>query len=258
VVMGRHVKSLEFIDIAFGDRPALTPAETFYQRLLAGNREEALETAEAALADRTLLDYYDTVVLEALRHAADDLWRGALSRERAVAVTKAMLAVIHDLGEHEDAGVRPRVVVPQVGPIAGVVACVAGRSPLDVAVSAMLVQLLEQRGVPARRVSYAAVGRERIAAFDQNDIAVVVVLSVTLDGVPAHLRYLARRLRARLPRTPVVAGLWREGDALFSNLEARKTVGVDALVTSLGAAVEAAMTAVGPDRTEVVGPVRSP
>jgi hypothetical protein len=53
VVMGRHVKSLEFVDIALGDRPPLTPAETFYQRLLAGNREEALETAEAALAGQS-------------------------------------------------------------------------------------------------------------------------------------------------------------------------------------------------------------
>ena len=122
----------------------------------------------------------------------------------------------------------------------------------------MLVQLLEQRGIPARRVSYAAVGRERIAAFDPNGIAVVVVLSLMLDGVPAHLRYLARRLRARLPRTPVVAGLWREGDALLSNPEVRKTVGADALVTSLRAAVEAATTAVSPDRTEVAVPVRSP
>jgi hypothetical protein len=258
VVMGRHVQSLEFLDIAFGDRPALTPAETFYQRLLAGNREEALETAEAALADRSLLDYYDTVVLEALRRAADDLASGTLTRERAVAVTKGMLAVIHDLGEHEDTGPEARTVAPQVWPAAGTVACVAGRNPLDVALAAMLVQLLDQRGVPARRVSYAAVGRERIADFDPSGIAVVVVSSVVLEGVPAHMRYLTRRLRVQLPRTPVIAGIWREGDVLFSNLELRKTVGADALVTSLRAALDAVVTAAGPERVAVAVPVRSP
>jgi hypothetical protein len=32
VVLGRHVDKLEFLDVLFGDRPALTPVENFYQR----------------------------------------------------------------------------------------------------------------------------------------------------------------------------------------------------------------------------------
>jgi hypothetical protein len=172
--------------------------------------------------------------------------RGALSRERAVALTKSMLAVIEDLGEHEDARPAGRAVVPQVPSTAGVVACIAGRGPLDEAVSAMLAQLLERRGLAARRVPYATVGRERIAEFDASDLGVVAVSSVALDGVPAHLRYLIRRLRVHLPKTPIVAGIWREGDALVTDADLQKTVGADALVTSLRAAVDAAMSAAGP------------
>ncbi|RZL18410.1 MAG: AI-2E family transporter, partial [Sphingomonas sp.] len=63
VVMGRHVKSLEFFDVLLGDRPALTPVESFYQRILANNPDEALAQAEALLTDRSLTDYYDGVVL---------------------------------------------------------------------------------------------------------------------------------------------------------------------------------------------------
>ena len=37
---------------------------------------------------------------------------GALSRERAAAVATSMLAVIDDLGEHEDAGPGGRAMVP--------------------------------------------------------------------------------------------------------------------------------------------------
>ena len=258
VVMGRHVKSLEFMDILLGDRPALTPVETFYQRLLSGNREDALEMAEAALADRTLIDYYDTVVLEALRRAADDVARGALSREHAVGMTKSMLAVIEDLGEVEDPGPAGRAVVPQLRPSAGVVACIAGRGPLDDAVSAMLAQLLEQRGVAARRVPFAAVGRDRIAEFDPTNITVVAVSSVALAGVPAHLRYLVRRVRLRVPNTPIVAGIWREGDALSGETELQKMTGADILVTSLRAAVDAAMPpAAVPVRSEAAVPVHS-
>jgi predicted PurR-regulated permease PerM len=258
VVMGRHVKSLEFMDIALGDRPPLTPAEGLYQRLLSGNRDEALETAEAALGGRTLLDYYDTVGLEALRRAADDAERGAISRARAIAVRKTMLAMIEDLGEYEDAGPGDRAVTPPAPSPSGTVACVAGRGPLDEAVSAMLAQLLERRGVAVRRVPYAAVGRERIAQFTPGDVVVVAVSSLALDGVPAHLRYLVRRLRSRLPDTPIVAGIWREGDAAASGADLQKTVGADVIVTSLRAAVDATMPAVVPDRSEAAAPVHSP
>ena len=247
VVMGRHVKSLEFVDIALGDRPPLTPAESLYQRLLSGNRDEALETAEAALAGQTLLDYYDTVVLEALRRAADDAALGTLSRARAIAVRKTMLAMIEDLGEYEDAAPGERAVTPPAPSSAGTVACIAGRGPLDEAVSAMLAQLLERRGVPVRRVPYAAVGRERIAQFTPGDVAVVAVSSLALDGVPAHLRYLVRRLRARLPNTPIVAGIWREGDAVASGADLQKTVGADVIATSLRTALDAAMPAAIPE-----------
>jgi predicted PurR-regulated permease PerM len=260
VVMGRHVKSLEFMDILLGDRPPLTPAETFYQRLLSRNREEALETAEAAIADRTLLDYYDTVVLDALRRGADDVTRGALSRERALAMRTSMLAIIDDLGESEDSGTIDRGLVPPVRPPAGVVLCIAGRGPLDEAVSAMLAQLLERRGVLTRRVTYAAVGRERIAEFSPGDVAVVLVLSLTLDGAPVHLRHLVRRLRVRLPNTPIVAGVWREGDASVNHAEIQKAVGADVVVTSLRAAMDAATPAPvpAPDRPEAAVPVHSP
>ena len=46
VVLGRHVDRLEFLDVLFGDRPALTPVESFYQRMLAGDVPETLDNAE--------------------------------------------------------------------------------------------------------------------------------------------------------------------------------------------------------------------
>ena len=36
VVLGRHIERLEFLDVVLGDRPALTPVENFYQRVLVG------------------------------------------------------------------------------------------------------------------------------------------------------------------------------------------------------------------------------
>ena len=55
VVLGRHIERLEFLDVILGDRPALTPIENFYQRILSGDPVAALEQAELLLKERSLL-----------------------------------------------------------------------------------------------------------------------------------------------------------------------------------------------------------
>ena len=47
VVVGRHVDQLKFLDILLGDSPALAPEEGFYQRVLAGDPDEAALQAES-------------------------------------------------------------------------------------------------------------------------------------------------------------------------------------------------------------------
>ena len=83
VVLGRHVERLEFLDVMFGDRPALSPPEIFYQRMLAGDPTEAAEKAEQFLKERSLASYYDEVALKGLQLAQVDAERGALDQERS-------------------------------------------------------------------------------------------------------------------------------------------------------------------------------
>jgi hypothetical protein len=45
LVLGRHVEGLNFLEVLLGDQPALTPAESFYQRALIGDSAEALKEA---------------------------------------------------------------------------------------------------------------------------------------------------------------------------------------------------------------------
>ena len=58
VVLGRHVYGLEFLEVLLGDRPALSPAESFYQRMLAGDPDEVQDQAELLLRTRALSAYY--------------------------------------------------------------------------------------------------------------------------------------------------------------------------------------------------------
>ncbi|MGC5799482.1 AI-2E family transporter [Sphingomonas sp. NFX23] len=231
VVMGRHVKSLEFFDVLLGDRPALTPIESFYQRILARNPDEALAQAEMLLTDRSLTEYYDGVVLEGLKLAVEDEARGTIDRAGAAQMTKSMMSVIEDL--QPTSGAAPSDTVAQ----AQTVACVAGHGAFDDAVTAMLTQLLGQHGVHAKRIPNTAVSRDAVQTLNLTRIDVIAISYLEVTGSPAQLRYLVRRLRARAPNARIVVGLWPQGEATLSDTGIQQALGADRYVSSLAEAV---------------------
>src|ERR1700724_2669600 len=102
VVLGRHVERLEFLDVMFGDRPALSPPEIFYQRMLAGDPTEASEKAEQFLKERSLSSYYDEVALKGLQLAQADVERGALNLERLTKIRETVREFTNDLSDQDD------------------------------------------------------------------------------------------------------------------------------------------------------------
>jgi predicted PurR-regulated permease PerM len=274
VVLGRHVERLEFLDVILGDRPALTPVESFYQRMLAGDPDEAREQAEHLLRDRPLSTYYDEVVLKGLRLAAIDSARGVLTDVQLHRIKAAMQTLIDDLDEHEDrdhpkgstddatAPSRgeqdvpnhppPGKVVPEILPAAwrgkAPVLCIAGRGVLDEAAASMLAQLLHKHGLAARVLAHHAVSRGFIGSLDPEGVAMVCLCYLEIDGAPSHLRYLLRRLRQRVPAAKLLVGLWPADQAILTDDRLRAAVGADVYTTSLREAVEACLDAA---RTEV-------
>jgi len=264
VVLGRHIPSLEFLDVLLGDRPALTPVESFYQRMLANDPEEALEQAEGLLADRSLTAYYDQVVLGGLKLAAEDARRGAIHRPQARRLVENMVGLIHDLDDHDETATPaptpslhplPGQPIAETAPATlpdapaewqapGSVVCIAGRGVLDDAVTAMLEQLLGRRGFGVRRVNHAAAGRDAAVPLDLSGAKLVCLSYLELGGTPSHLRYLVRRLR-RMTDAPVLVGLWPEGEAALSDEQIQRTLGADRYVGSLGQAVEASLALAG-------------
>ena len=250
VVMGRHVKSLEFFDVLLGDRPALTPVESFYQRILADNPDEALAQAEVLLADRPLVDYYDGVVLQGLKLAVEDQAKGTIDKPRAQQMTRSMLSVINDLDGHADAaGGETSPSLPTT--LETRTACVAGRGPFDDAVSTMLTQLLKRRAIASRQIGNAMVSREGIAQLDLAGIKVIAISYLELAGSPAELRYLIKRLRQRAPGAKIIVGLWPEGEAALTDAGIQRAIGADLYVGSLHAAATAIVDQLGPDTTAI-------
>src|ERR1700754_3868633 len=99
VVLGRHVDRLAFLDVMFGDQPALAPPEIFYQRMLAGDPAEAAEKAEEFLKERSLSSYYEEVALPGLRLAQADLKREVLDQTRLVRIRDTVIEFTADLSE---------------------------------------------------------------------------------------------------------------------------------------------------------------
>src|SRR3954471_6274699 len=107
VILGRHVPRLEFLDVILGDRPALTPVENFYQRMLANDPDEALDQAELLLKERSLIAYYDEIALKGLQLAANDAQRGVLNADHLRRIKKGMHELVRDLADHDDRDPSP-------------------------------------------------------------------------------------------------------------------------------------------------------
>lgn len=226
VVLGRHIPAFEVFDILLGDQPALSPAETFYQRAIAGHPDEAIEQAEILLETRSLASYYDEVVLGGLRLAAAAVDRGAVKRAALSVVSETTLEVLALLSDHPDAednkaGLSPIDTPPSESSDASrrddlsghSVVCFAGRGPLDGAVAAMMTQLLRRAGCEVREHSRDPAQRDDAAGYEWEDADAICILGLFDERSFHRLQPLLRKIAH--PR--VVIGVQRTRDEAVSD-----------------------------------------
>ena len=273
VVLGRHIERLEFLDVMFGDRPALSPPEIFYQRMLAGDPTEAAEKAEEFLKERSLSSYYDEVALKGLRLAQADAERGALDEKRLMTIRDAVGEFANNLSEQDD---RPPVkansttdaeassAVESVAKDAAYenlpvlkkadlppewqsehpVLCVAGRSLIDEAAAIMLAQLTTAHGLAARVEAAEALSPTNVARLETAGVAIVCLVYLDASG-PAHLRYSVRRLRRKLPKATLILGCWMNDMDPAVLEQIREGAKADLAAATLGEAVKLCIEATG-------------
>ena len=273
VVLGRHVERLAFLDVMFGDRPALSPPEIFYQRMLAGDPTEAAEKAEEFLKERSLSSYYDEVALPGLRLAQADLDREVLDVARLVKIRDAVSEFAADLsdpventGKHET--VDPEAAAALDGAPAQAelrivnreelsgpwqsehaVLCIAGRTPLDEAAGLMFMDLVRAHGLEGRIDGAETLATANIFRMETAGVA-LVCLSYLDTSSPAHMRFTVRRIRRKLPTAIIMLGVWN-GDIADANLEQlRENAKADLACRSLHDAVNACITAAKSENIE--------
>lgn len=273
VVLGRHVERLEFLDVMFGDRPALSPPEIFYQRMLAGDPTEAAEKAEEFLKERSLASYYDDVALKGLQLAQADAGRGALDQERLTKIRDAVTEFAGDLSDQDD---RPPLkgnsttdseassAVESVAENAAneklpilnkealppdwqgehPVLCMAGRSLIDEAAAVMLAQLSTAHGLAARVEAAEALSTTNVFRLDTTGVAIACLVYLDASG-PAHMRYAVRRLRRKLPTVTIILCCWfQQTDPAALEL-LREGAKADLVAASLGEAINLCIEATG-------------
>jgi predicted PurR-regulated permease PerM len=290
VVLGRHVERLEFLDVIFGDRPALSPSEMFYQRMLAGDPTEAAGKAEEFLKEKSLSSYFDEVALRGLQLAQVDAKRGTLDQARMTKIRDAVTEFASDLSTQDDA--IPDIASPTMDAEAAAavetvhdtavssnlpvvrkadlplnwqgqfpVLCLAGRSPLDEAAAVLFSQLSNAHGLAARVEPAEALSTTNIVGLETAGVA-IVCLSYLDASSPAHMRYSVRRLRRKLPKATIMLGCWAENTDKEALEELRATARADTVAGSLSEAMMICRTAAGVNEADqdpavVAGSVRA-
>src|SRR3984957_8848875 len=243
VVLGRHVESLNFIELLLGDQPPLSPVQSFYQRILASDPDEVAFQAEGLLKNMSLLGYYEEVALPALALAQIDVLRGALENSRQIEVCESVEHVVADLSDHvesptesKDAAAKPPVGAkpdPEVSAneaaseiLQGSGLCLAGRTPLDQAACAILIQLLERRNIAARGAGPQALTTSGIFGLNADGVKAICIFYLDHQGL-ASIRYSVRRLRKKFPNLPIAVCLWGSAElsATAEAARADQTIG---------------------------------
>lgn len=214
VVLARHVDRLKFIDVMLGDQPALTPQQAAYQRLLTGDPMEAIEQARGFLKEATIADYYEKILLGALRLAQADAELGRLDDVRLENIFKAVSEIVEDLAEHgneaaSEAKVKARPSDRKVVSMTGAgfgkpVFCIPGLGRLDECAVLLVADSLKRAGIDAR-VSGAT------TAIEDGEATLICICYLEHVSKP-RTDYAVRKLSRKAPSARIVLCLLNEAE----------------------------------------------
>lgn len=225
LVIGRYLPRLQFLDVLLGSQPALDTPTRIYQRLLAGDVEEATELAHELTAGGRVTAFYDQVGLPVLRMASHDHAIASTAHHRHRVVI-GMDALIDDVAEQNPSANQP-------GQLMGI--CLGAKWEVDSLAARMLAHVLSLEGIPAEHRTATTVNADYVSRLDIKG-AKVILLSFFSGDPRFAARQFCRRLRRRWPDSQIILGLWNAPPELLGE-DACKELGADAVVTSVNEAV---------------------
>jgi hypothetical protein len=198
-----------------------------YQRLIAGDDENATEIGLEYLQEMPLERVYDEVLLPALATAQRDWHHGRLNdqqyhfnveamREIVDAVADKALEIMPPQAQKQENppscvltaaedGSQPAGDLPRGASLR--VLCLPARDEADEVVGCMLKHLLQRRGYNVKVLSAESLASEMMDLIAGHNTDAVVISALPPQAI-AHARYLMKRLWSRHPELTIVLGLW--------------------------------------------------
>jgi hypothetical protein len=236
LVIGKHVSQLSFLDVLLGNEPVFDANRRVYQRLLAGDQEEAQDLVDDDLAKKPLVEVYDTLLIPALALAETDWHRDDLDEHRHNFILQSLKEIIYDRRDVQP--IRPGQDDLRQHPARQpCLLCLPARNEADEIAGMMLAQLLAKSEWLVKSVSPSVASSELIDLVEKFKPDVVCI-SATPPAAVMHARHLCKQVRERYPKVAVVVGLW---NAQIDLGKARTRLGSDAItqvVVTLGEAEE--------------------
>jgi predicted PurR-regulated permease PerM len=232
VVLGKYVPSLQFLDTLLGNEPALETNVSFYQRLLARDQDEAVELIEEYLEKaETREKAYDEVLLSALVFVKRDQEQGLLEDDERAFIIRAVRDVLEDLPAQAPGEAPPAAEVATARVRVLVFACPA-RDEADEVALQILSRMLEPCGCRIEVLSHKMLFAEMVSRVETESPDLVCIASLPPGGL-AQIKYLCKRLRARVPGLKIAVGRWGQQENVEQTRERLRTAGADYVATSL-------------------------
>jgi len=242
LVIGKHVPQLSFLNILLGNEPVFEPKTRVYQRLLAGDLDEATELFEGYLAEQPLVEVYDNILIPALSMAQTHWHLDEVEERHHTFILKGMKEMVQIYHERQqelraEKPSEPAItsdddkrLIDQTDAPNLVILCVAARSEADEISSSMLAQIMESQGCQVQTISRTSPESELLEIVGQRH-ADVVCISAIPPAATMHARHLCKLLRTRFPNLTLVVGLW---DSQVDIAKSQERIGCGAtLVTTL-------------------------
>lgn len=254
-VLGAHVSIFEPLGILLGDRPALASWITYYQRLLAGDVDEAESIVDEQSKTLPLDAVYDEVIVRALVLVEKDYDAGELSDEQRSFIVKATTEIVEELnaaaesgelavaqsapaqerggGEADEAEIR--IDAPHAPPSGNLSTTVLGccaNDESDELCLLMLRHLLAGKLAAFDIVSAGTLTSDIVGRVGTEQPDLVVISSQAPSG-GAETRYLCKKLRKQFPKLKIVVGRWGCTSDKRDIVDRMKSSGADATAIAL-------------------------
>jgi predicted PurR-regulated permease PerM len=209
VVLSKYVPHLDFISVLMSDEPVMKPDISYYQRLLAGDQDEAEEIVEEYLKTHPMEQIYDEVLIPALSDVKRDFNFGKLDEGNQRFIFKATREILEDLnGLNPNAFSSPAAMIkkasPPTTPRVRILGCPV-RDEADELALLMCRQLLAPARYEMEVLPDEALTSEVVDQVAEKCPALICIVSLSPGGL-AQTRYLCKRLRVRFPGTKIIVG----------------------------------------------------